>query len=61
MQISDLLKTIEQNIQLTTHLTLRQEQELVSDTRLITSLLIAMRPWGVNIFESLRKKEVRIF
>jgi len=45
MQFSDLVKMMEQNIQLTTHLTLRQEQELASDTRLIMMAHYLMSHW----------------
>ncbi len=45
MEISDLVRVMEQATQLTTQLSLQQEQELVSDTRLLLMAHFLMSRW----------------
>ncbi|MDH3467474.1 MAG: helix-turn-helix transcriptional regulator [Gammaproteobacteria bacterium] len=45
MEISDLVRLMEQATQLTTHLTLKQEQELVSDIELLLMAHFLMSRW----------------
>ena len=45
LEISDLVRKMEQATQLTTHLTLQQEQELVADTRLLLMAHFLMSRW----------------
>ena len=45
LEISDLVRKMKQAIQLTTHLTLQQEQELVTDTRLLLMAHFLISRW----------------
>lgn len=59
LEISDLMAQLAEEKENITQLTLEQEQLLVSDVKL---LVVAIRPWELSTFESLRwKEDSRIF
>ena len=64
MEFSDLVKAMELSIQLTTHLTLRQEQELVSDTRLIMMAHYLISHWTfseiIDIYDIPENEGIRL-
>lgn len=64
MEFSDLVKAMEQSIQLTTHLTLRQERELVSDTRLIMMAHYLISHWTfseiIDIYDIPENEGIRL-